>query len=98
MTNATLTSIQVLPQNPTAPTGAQVTFTANGTFSDQSVIDLTSQVVWSTSDATVATVSGAGYVSVAGTSGQTAVVTATFTQNVNGTPVTTSGTSTLTVQ
>jgi trimeric autotransporter adhesin len=98
VSTATLISISVTPSPASAPQGAQQQFHATGHFSDSSTVDLTTQVVWSSSDATVATINSSGTASVAGTSGSTAVITATFTQNVNGTLVTTSGTSTLTVQ
>ena len=39
--------------------GGGLQFTATGTYSDSSTVDLTSSVVWSSSDATVATISNA---------------------------------------
>lgn len=95
---ATLLSISVTPSPASAPQGAQLQFHATGHFSDSSTADLTTQAVWSCSDATVATINSSGTASIAGASGSTASITATFTQNVNGTLVTTSGSSTLTVQ
>ncbi|HWS97849.1 MAG TPA: Ig-like domain-containing protein, partial [Candidatus Methylomirabilis sp.] len=91
---ATIQSITVTPNPASAAHGSQLQFKAVGHFNGSSDIDLTNQVTWSSSSATVATMNGGGTASIAGTSGQTAQITATFTQN--GVPV--SGTSTLTVQ
>ena len=91
---ATIQSITVTPNPASAAHGSQLQFKAVGHFNGSSDIDLTNQVTWSSSSATVATMNSGGTASIAGTSGQTAQITATFTQN--GVPV--SGTSTLTVQ
>jgi plastocyanin len=56
---ATLSSITVMPANPTiAPNGSEQ-FMAVGTMSDNSTEDLTGQVTWSSSNTSVATVSNA---------------------------------------
>jgi outer membrane protein assembly factor BamB len=59
---ATLMSIAVTPGNPSMVNGTAVQLTATGTYSDSSTRDLTTQVVWSSSDSTKATVSPAGLV------------------------------------
>jgi len=74
------------------PHGTPVNFTATGTFSDGSVINLTTQVTWSSSNATVATISAIGQANTA--SAGTTEITATFTQN----GVQVSGAANLTVQ
>ncbi len=59
VTAATLQSIAVTPPNPSVATGSPVQFTATGTYSDNSTQDITSQVTWASSVATVATISNA---------------------------------------
>ena len=79
VTNATIMSITVTPTNSSAPPGTPVTFTATGKFSDGTVQNLTTQVAWSSSNATVATISPNGQVSTANVG--VTMITATFTQN-----------------
>jgi len=77
---AALTSISVTPSAATLPVGVTQAYTATGTFADQSTSDLTKQVTWTSSDATVATVSntpGSKGIATSLASG-TAVITATF--------------------
>lgn len=54
-TGVTLTSIAVSPTNPTQSVGQSVSFSANGTFSDGSTQDVTSQVLWTVASGTAAT-------------------------------------------
>jgi uncharacterized protein YjdB len=57
----TLSSIAITPQSPgSLAVGAALQFTATGTYSDGSTADLTSQVTWTSSDTSVATISEAG--------------------------------------
>ena len=91
VSTATLKSIAITPGNPTVTHPASENFTAKGTFSDGSVIDLTTQVSWSSSNVTVATISNVGQANTASTGSTT--ITATFVEN----GVTTHGTTTLTV-
>jgi hypothetical protein len=56
---ATLQKIFILPASASVPVGATVRLTAQGTFSDGSVRDITGQVSWASTDATVATVANA---------------------------------------
>ena len=84
----TLNSISVTPANPNIATGATQQFTATGTYSDGSTQNLTSQVTWTSSNTSVATINSAGLASGA-TPGST-TITAAF----SGTP----GLTTLTVQ
>jgi hypothetical protein len=94
VSNATIVSITVTPKPASGKTGTQVQFKAVGTFDDNSTIDLTNQVTWTSSMVTVATITTQGNASIAGTSGQTTAIAATFTQN----GFTKFDTSTLTVQ
>lgn len=57
VTSATLTSISVTPTNPSIANGTTQQFTATGIYSDNSNQDLTSQVTWSSSNTSVATIS-----------------------------------------
>lgn len=61
VTNANLVSLAVSPNAPGNALGTQRQFTVTGTYSDNSTLDLTSAVTWTSSNAAVATVSnGAG--------------------------------------
>ncbi len=61
---ATLQSIDVEPANATLTAGLRSNYTATGSYSDGSKVDLTAQVTWATDSAMVATISN-----VAGASG-----------------------------
>ena len=55
---STLSSIAVQPANPeNLQLGSSLQFTAIGTYSDNSTKDITSQVTWTSSDTTIATIS-----------------------------------------
>jgi hypothetical protein len=57
---AVLRTISITPSNPLViNSGTQLQFTATGSYADNSVQDLTAQVVWASSDTSVATVSNA---------------------------------------
>src|SRR5262249_27465799 len=78
VTNATLTSIAVTPSNASIGVGGSQPFTAKGTFSDGSVMTITTQVSWASSHPSVATsnANGSGSGIAAGTS--------TITASLNG--------------
>jgi len=59
VTEAVLVSIQVTPSNPSIPKGMTLQLSATGIYSDHSTQDLTKQVTWSSSAASVAAVSNA---------------------------------------
>lgn len=59
VTDATLSSLQVTPANPSVPKGRTQQFTATGSFSDASTLDVTTQVTWESSKTDVATISNA---------------------------------------
>jgi uncharacterized protein YjdB len=71
----TLTSMAVTPTNPSVPLNFQQQFVATGTFTDSSTQQLTTGVVWSSSDTTVATVDQNGLATSVGVG--TATITAT---------------------
>ena len=60
VTSATLTSISVTPTSASIPLGTVQQFTATGTFSDNSMQDITGTVVWSASPASVASITVSG--------------------------------------
>jgi len=62
VTSATLSSIVVTPAMQTVGLDATVQFTATGLYSDNSSQDITSQVVWTSSNSAIGTVSNAGVV------------------------------------
>lgn len=79
VTAATLASIQVTPAAPSVAKGLQQQFTATGIYTDNSSKDLTASVTWSSSAASVATISNAvGSAGLANTvSAGAATITAT---------------------
>jgi len=77
VTNATLDSITISPGNASVAVGESQQFTATGSFSDGTALNLTSQVNWSSSDNQVASVSG-------GLASGAAQGSATITASVNG--------------
>ncbi|HVU15368.1 MAG TPA: DUF4082 domain-containing protein [Candidatus Didemnitutus sp.] len=85
---ATLSSIAVSPGSPSITVGGTQQFSATGTYSDSSTQDLSSQVSWSSSNTTVATINATGLGT--GASGGISTISAAF----NGV----SGSATLTVQ
>jgi trimeric autotransporter adhesin len=95
VSTATLVSIAITPANFTAPVGTTVLFDAKGTFSDSTVVDLTTQVTWSSSVPAVATINTLGTASTA--SSGTTVISATFSQQTQTGPLTITGTTNLTV-
>lgn len=57
---AALESITVTPANPSIVAGTSQQFTATGTYSDSTTVDLTSTAAWSSDSPTVATVDSTG--------------------------------------
>lgn len=55
-----LTTITVTPANPTILEGQNVQFTATGTYSDTTSLDISSTVTWGTTNPSVATVNSTG--------------------------------------
>jgi len=65
VTDAVLESISVTPSTLTLPLGLGQAFVATGSFSDDSTMDITEQVTWTSADTNVLSISNAG-----GTKGQ----------------------------
>jgi hypothetical protein len=59
VTGATLVSIEVSPAVPSISNGSTQQFSATGLYTDDSTLDLTDQVTWSSSEGAVATLSNA---------------------------------------
>src|SRR5205085_1188311 len=74
----TLQSIIVSPTNPSITKGLTQQFTAIGTFSDNSMQNITSQVTWSSATPTVATIDATGKATGVG------VGTSVITASLNG--------------
>jgi trimeric autotransporter adhesin len=88
VTGATLSTIDVEPQNPTIDLGSSQVFSAHGTFSDGTTQNITSIVTWTSSEVNVAFIDTTGGASTTGTG------TTTIGAALNGV----SGSTTLTVQ
>ncbi len=73
-----LNSIAVTPSNPSMLPGAKQQFTATGTFQGGATQNINSQVTWSSSDSTIASVSNTGVVTAVSTG------SATISATVNG--------------
>jgi hypothetical protein len=85
----TLTSIALAPQNVSVPVGATQAFTATGTFSDGSNGNITASVTWTSSAATVATISSLGVATIVDegpTTIQAAVGSMNSSATLTGTP------------
>ena len=95
VTNATLTALVVKPATASVAKNASTLLTATGTFSDTTTQDLTIQAAWTSSDATIATVSSA-----AGSTGKVTGVaagSATITAAITVATVSKTATSAITV-
>ena len=55
-----LSSIAVTPSNPSIDVGVTQQFTATGTYSDNSTVDLTSTVIWSSNNTNLVTINSSG--------------------------------------
>ncbi len=66
-----LSSIAVTPANPTAPAGVTTPLLATGKYSDSSTHDITSIVLWASSNTSAATVSPSGVVTAVATGAST---------------------------
>lgn len=79
----TLTEIQVSPSVQSIPEGYQLQYHATGIYSNNTIVDLTELVVWSTDDL-LTTITAGGLLSTGAGSAATITVTAT-TEDVSGT-------------
>ena len=94
-----LVAITISPTNPLGiKSGTKLRLTASGSYSDNSVQDITTMVVWTTSDASVATVSNepdskglalavyVGYCSISATLGNVSGSTVIGVKNLSSAP------------
>src|SRR5260370_16941513 len=91
-TGPSLTSIQVTPYSPTLSMGQTQQFSATGTFSDGSTQNISSSVVWGSTNSAVAGVSSSG-LATASAHGTT-TITATSGSVSGSSPLTLEGTLT----
>jgi hypothetical protein len=84
-----LTSIAVTPKTPTIASGATQPFTATGTYDDGSTQNITSQVAWTSSAATVAGINSGGVAS--GLCAGSTTISASSAGESNGTTLAVTG-------
>jgi RHS repeat-associated protein len=92
VTPAVLVQLALAPLTPTIFVGQQQAFTAQGTFTDGQILDVTNTVAWSSSNTAVAIIGSTGLATGQGPG------TATITAGGAGYPATVSASTTLTVQ
>ncbi len=98
VTNATLTSIAILPANSTVPKKTKQFFKAIGTFTDGSTSDITAAVDWSSSSSTVATISNQPFnegIATTNVAGTTTITAFDPTTHITGTTLLTVTNATL---
>jgi len=76
VSNKTLSSISVSPQNQTLTAGTQQQYTAQATYSDGSFGDITNSVTWNSSSTGVATITSPGGLATAVATGTTTITAA----------------------
>jgi trimeric autotransporter adhesin len=67
--NGQLVSLSLTPTNPAAATGTSADFTAIGSYSDGTTKDLTASLTWSSSDTSIAEISGLATAAAVNTAG-----------------------------
>ncbi len=92
----TLTSIMVTPGNPSIAPNTTEQFTALGTYSNNTRVNLTTSATWGSSEATIALISARGLATAGSNTGST-IVTAVFSNITGSTVLTTSSVTTLSV-
>lgn len=95
VTAATLVSVAVTPATPSIPKGTNQQFTATGTYTDDSTVDLTATATWSSSSTAVATIGNAAGIHGLATSVAPGTTTISAVSGTGGAART--GTTTLTV-
>jgi plastocyanin len=92
----TLTSITLMPPNPSIAVGATEQFMAMGAFSDGTTRDVTSQATWASANSSVATISNASGSNglATGVAAGTSTITATLNGVTGSAPLTVGGTPT----
>jgi len=85
---ATLVSVAVSPVNTSIAKGLTQQYTATGTYSDGSTLNITGSVVWTSTSTTVATISATGLATAAGTGGTTIMAVSGTITGMTGLTVT----------
>jgi uncharacterized protein YjdB len=96
VTGTTLASISVTPANPSIAVGSTKQFTATGTYSNGTTSNITTQVAWSSSNTSVATVNVSSGLA-AGVAAGNSTITATLGSISGSTTLTVTGTTGMTV-
>jgi len=91
LVSASVVSISVTPVNPSIAVGATKQFTASGIHSDGTSQDITTQVIWNSSNTSVATITSSGLATSVSTG--TTTITATSGSISGNTTLTVSGES-----
>jgi len=78
----TIIEIQISPANPSVAVGSTQQFKVSGDYLDGTVVDLSSNVTWSSSDTTIATISPGGLASALKTGSTTITATSKGTQRL----------------
>lgn len=60
VTNAELASIKISAPDDSTPIGSPLEFTASGTYTDGTIVDISDAVAWASTDTTIATITGSG--------------------------------------
>ncbi len=95
VTNATLVSLAVTPANPSIAKGTTQQLIATGTFSDNTTQDLTTQVVWSSSNTGAATIDTEGLATAVAAGSTTGTATSGSISGSTTITVTITGSATL---
>jgi hypothetical protein len=93
----TLSSIEVTPANSSILQLTQQQFTATGHYSDNTTANLTAQVMWQSSQASIATINAAGLATATNTTGTT-TITATLGTKTGSTNLTVSTAPLVTIE
>ena len=78
VTAATVVSIAITPTKPTIAPTKTLQFTATGTYTDKTAVNLTTQVTWSSSAPTIATIGAGTGLATAGMTSGTTMIGGTF--------------------
>lgn len=84
VTTATLVSLQVNPVNPSLAEGLAMSFSATGLFSDNTTQDMSSQVVWTSSNPAAATIDPGTGLATALAAGVTTITATDFSGTISG--------------
>ncbi|PJZ71488.1 hypothetical protein CH373_03090 [Leptospira perolatii] len=97
VSTATLVSLAVTPTNKSLPLGKKQQYTATGTYSDNSNVDITGSVTWSTGNGGIATISTSGFLSTQSEGGTEVIATLGTVSNQTNVTVTPAVLETITI-